>query len=173
MGALRGKIIENGESLVLSTTSILVQEAHRARDFALGHMQTLRELVHSSAEHVAAMAPRKGKEGAIQSLDKFGQPVPFDSASYAKAVGMTIKTSKDLLSYAEQVTGVDVAKQIAIKAATAKDGPMHSWDGVESLTNVIEADIVRDVERITHTPALPAPREADPWEVDGPDVWDT
>ena len=160
MVKVRDQIILSSRSTLQSKTSILVAEAQKSRDFALSTLARLRRMTQSAAEHVEAMSPTPGKDGRPVALDEFGQAIPFDAGNYAKAVAVVTKANKELLTYAEQITGVDVAKQIAIKAATAKDGLMHSWDGVDSLTDCIEAEIVQDVERIQHVPILPPPKKS-------------
>ena len=145
--ALRGKVIDTAKELYQQTTSRLAQEAQEARAHALDQLQKLRTITKIATERVERMAS-----------DEYGNPALVDPLEYGKAVKVAVSASKELLSYTEQVCGIDVVKAITVRTQTAKDGPLVSWDGVESLTKAIEMDIVQDVDTMMqHAPSLPAP----------------
>ena len=55
-------------------------------------------------------------------------------------MGGLVKAGKDLHSYMEQATGLDVVKAVSVRQQTQGSGPVTSWDGVGSLESSIEAE---------------------------------
>jgi hypothetical protein len=135
--------------------SHLVREAQAAQEAATEHLHKLREMSKLALEHVLSSAPRDGIAGRPVELDEFGQPVPFNPSEFAKSVKTCVSATRDLKKFADEVTGLDVVKAITIKTQSDKDGKMVSWSGVDSLSNAIEADIIRDIEALPMLEASP------------------
>lgn len=154
--------IYSAEQSTVTAASRLASEAQEARAHALEQLQTLRDITKTAADRVKRMA-----------WDEHGNAVLVDPVEYGKAVKSAVSASKELLSYTEQVCGIDVVKAITVRTQTAKDGPLVSWDGVESLTKAIEMDIVQDVDTMMqHAPALPAPSHTESGGISLDHGWD-
>lgn len=140
----RAVIRDEAHKAIAKPVHRLVREAQTAKDAALRHLQELRELTAMSLEHVKASAPQNGKSGVPLALDEFGLPLPFDSATFVKSAATAGKMARDLLKFADEVTGVDVVKQITVRTQSDKEGKLVSWDGVESLESAHESGILKD-----------------------------
>lgn len=151
----RTKVHQLAEKSLVSIQPVLVKEAQTAKKAALEHLEKLRSMTSAALEHVAAMAPSNGKHGVPVELDEFGQPVPFNAKDFAAAVKTAQQTARDLLKFADEVTGVDVVKQIAVRTNSDKEGKLLTWDGINALTDAISSGIVHDVDQI-ESHALPA-----------------
>lgn len=73
---------------------------------------------------------RKARNKALQRIEKLGNVVDnltnaleaSGQAAKAKVVGTAVKAAGDLWKHVEALTGVDVAKAIAVKQAAPKEG---------------------------------------------------
>lgn len=118
-----------------------VMVARDAQDKALARLPGLQNLLDRAEKILLAALPHDdGTPGNPVALDKFGEPIPVDPERIIKAMGGLVKTGKDLHSYMEQATGLDVVKAVSVRQQTQGSGPVTSWDGVGSLESSIEAE---------------------------------
>ena len=157
LSGIREKVIKEREKVIAESQHELVIEAQKAKRAAITHLEQLRELSKLALEHAMNAAPKDGANGRPVKLDEFGQPVPFDPKEFATTVKTCVSATRDLKKFADEVTGVDVVKAITIKTHSDPQGKMVSWSGVDSLSNAIEAEIIKDVEALPLLEASPAP----------------
>lgn len=119
-----------------------VEVARNARNKALARLPELESLLDRAKETLINALPKQdGTPGTPVALDKFGEPIPIDPQGIIKAMGGLVKAGKDLHSYMEQATGLDVVKAVAVRQQTQGSGPVTSWDGVGSLEASIETEV--------------------------------
>lgn len=117
--------------------------ARQAQDKALARIPHLESLLDRSIHALESVLPKAdGTPGNPVALDEYGEPVPLDPERIIKAMGGLVKAGKDLHSYMEQATGLDVVKAVSVRQQTQGSGPVTSWDGVGSLESSIEAELV-------------------------------
>ena len=118
-----------------------VMVARDAQDKALARLPGLQNLLDRAEKILLESLPRDdGTPGTPVALDSFGEPIPIDPERIIKAMGGLVKAGKDLHSYMEQATGLDVVKAVSVRQQTQGSGPVTSWDGVGSLESSIEAE---------------------------------
>ena len=88
----------------------LVVEARKARERALGRLESL------------------GK-----AVDKVAARLESDDDADARDVASAVKAAAELHRHVEQLTGQDVAKAIAIKSSAETGGRVLTWDGVAAI----------------------------------------
>lgn len=92
-----------------------------------------------------AVEARKARERALKRLDKLGAVVDSltaglqaaGKAADARDVGTAVKAAKDLWTHTEQLTGLDVAKSLAVKAGAGDGGLPVAWDGVGAISGQV------------------------------------
>lgn len=140
----RASVVRMAEEQIHKPVHRLVKVAQKSREAAIAALERLEKLTEMSLKHVEASAPKDGKPGVPLALDEFGLPLPFDVKTFAGNVATAGKAARDLLKFSDEITGVDVVKQITIRTQSDKEGKLVSWDGVESLESAHEAGIIRD-----------------------------
>lgn len=129
--------------------------ARKAQAAALTRIPELESLLDRAMDHLKKALPGPDGEGSPVALDEFGEPVPVDPLTLVKGVQGVVKAAKDLLSYSDQATGMDVVKAVSIRQQTNNAGPVTSWDGVGALEAALAAEVTP-----VQTPSLPA---SDDW----------
>lgn len=134
---------ERQDRLLTKSIDNRVAVARQAQEAALARLPGLQSLLDRAEKILLDSLPQSdGSPGNPVALDKFGEPIPIDPQGIIKAMGGLVKAGKDLHSYMEQATGLDVVKAVSVRMQTQGSGPVTSWDGVGSLESSIEAEAV-------------------------------
>ena len=91
-----------------------------------------------------ATEARKARTASLARIEKLGTVVDNLTnalvakglAASAKDVASAVKAAGDLWRHTEALTGLDVAKAVAVKQTAATDGIPVAWDGVAALEAV-------------------------------------
>lgn len=149
-----------GSALLTKSIDNRVTVARQAQETALARLPRLQMLLEKAEKVLERTLPQDdGSAGVPMALDEFGEPEPVDPEKVIKATHGLIRAGKDLHSYMEQVTGLDVVKAVSIRAQTQQSGPVTSWDGIGSLEQAIEAEVIPSLSELTET----ASQEEDDW----------